>query len=217
MAAWAVALLLAVASAAEAGVIRGEIRAPARGASGSFHSDPYPGRADALPGRHMEAGPTIADAVVYLDRAPSDEAETATGPHPELQQKDQSFVPRVLAIQVGTTVDFPNRDPIFHNVFSVSPAKRFDLGKYPRGHSRSVRFDKEGRVNVYCDIHSNMAAFILVFPHRFFAQPSASGKFALPAVPSGTYQLRVWHPDFGEITRSIEVPESGDAFVELSF
>jgi plastocyanin len=217
MAAWTAALWIAHPGVARAGVIRGEIHAPARAASVSVHSDPYPGRADALPGRHAMAPPSITDAVVYLDPAPEDESDLTIGPHPELQQKNQSFVPRVIAIRVGTTVDFPNRDPIFHNVFSVSPAKRFDLGKYPKGHSRSVRFDKAGRVNVYCDIHSNMAAFILVLPNHYFTQPSTSGRFALPAVPAGSYHLRVWHPDFGEIDRDVEVPASGDATVDLSF
>src|SRR5262249_52786370 len=151
-------------------------------------------------------------------RAPAgDSLGSPSGPRPELEQRDQSFVPRVLAIQVGTTVDFPNRDAIFHNVFSVSPAKRFDLGKYPRGHSRSVRFDKPGRINVYSAIPSNMAAFILVLPHLFFPRPQPSGSFALPTVPAGSYRVHVWHPDFGDIDRDVEVPAVGNVDVELSY
>ena len=125
------------------------------------------------------------------------------------------FSPRVLAIQVGTTVEFPNRDPIYHNVFSVSPAKRFDLGKYAQGHSRRVRFDKPGLVNVYCDIHSDMAAWVYVVPHHVFAQASASGRFALPDVPAGHYTLVAWHPDHGEKTFEVDVPAKGDATVTV--
>jgi len=212
----ALALGIAHARAAESGVIRGEIRAPAQAAGAPVHADPYPGRADALPGRHAHAS-TLADGVVYLEKAPKDETGPVSESHPQLEQVDQCFLPRVIAIRVGTTVDFPNRDPIFHNVFSVSPPRRFDLGKYPRGHSRSVRFDKPGRVNVYCDIHSNMAAYILVFSHHWFARPSTAGKFALPELPEGTYRLHVWHPDFGDLTQDVDVPASGDATVDLSY
>jgi hypothetical protein len=121
----------------------------------------------------------------------------------------------VLAIQVGTTVDFPNRDPIYHNVFSVSPAKRFDLGKYAQGHSRRVRFDKAGVINVYCDIHSDMAAWVYVVPHHVFAQANAAGRFTLPELPAGTYTLKAWHPDRGEQTVTVDVPARGDAPVTI--
>ena len=102
-----------------------------------------------------------------------------------MEQKDKQFIPHVLAIQSGTDVVFPNFDPIYHNVFSLSPSRRFDLGKYPRGSSRTVNFPKPGLVNVYCDIHSNMEAFILVLPHHGFTRPRASGEFRLPDLGEG--------------------------------
>ena len=206
---------LLLPSAARAGVIRGTLQVPTAVAAPELH--PYPGRAGSMPSMAMANG-AVTDAVLYVEKVPASmNLPPPDASHPELGQRDQAFVPRVLAIQAGTTVDFPNHDPIFHNVFSVSPTKRFDLGKYPRGHSRSVRFAKPGLVNVYCDIHSDMAAYILVLPHHVFARPGASGRFALPALPAGAYTLRVWHPDFGEIRREVQVPAEGDVVLDLRY
>jgi plastocyanin len=157
------------------------------------------------------------DAVLWLEKVPA-AADTAAGdPHPRLAQKDQCFLPRVLPVAVGTRVDFPNLDPIFHNVFSASPIKRFDLGKYPRGHSKSVVFDKPGLVNVYCDIHSHMEAFVLVLPTHAYVQADADGGFALPPVPGGHYTLHLWHPDERELTREVDVPASGNLTLDLGW
>jgi len=134
-----------------------------------------------------------------------------------MEQKDQAFGPRVLAVPVGATVAFPNRDPIFHSVFSVSPVKRFDLGKYGRGKSKSVRFAKAGVVNVYCDIHSDMEAFVLVLTTHVFTQPDGNGAFALPPVPAGDYTLHVWHPDRPELKREVQVPASGELALDLDW
>jgi plastocyanin len=162
----------------------------------------------------------VSDAVVYFERIPA-AAESLlvreAARRPALAQKDQCFVPRVLPIARGTAVDFPNMDPIYHNVFSVSPTKRFDLGKYPRGESRKLTFQKTGVVNVYCDIHSNMAATILVLPHHAFTQPDAEGRFALPDVPGGRYVLKVWHPDRPMLSRDVDVPDQGEALVLLEY
>jgi plastocyanin len=160
------------------------------------------------------------DAIVYVDRVPAHaESILAAKPAetPKLAQKDQSFVPRVLAIAVGTKVDFPNMDPIYHNVFSLSPAQRFDLGKYPRGSSRPVVFRKPGLVNVFCDIHSDMAAFVMVLPHHGFTRPNAGGEFTLPELPAGRYTVRAWHPDLGEQFTEVDVPASGSVSVKLEF
>jgi hypothetical protein len=114
-------------------------------------------------------------------------------------------------------VDFPNLDPIYHNVFSLSPVRRFDLGKYPRGHSRQVTFPKPGLVNVYCDIHSDMEAFILVLPNHAFARPTRAGEFTLPDLPAGRYILKAWHPDLGERSETVEVPATGDVTADVEF
>ena len=122
---------------------------------------------------------------MYLESAPQAAFETPTPGRARLDQKNETFVPYVLAVTVGSTVDFPNSDRIYHNVFSLSKPKRFDLGRYPRGQSRSVRFDQPGVVRVFCEIHSHMSAFILVFAHRYFATTDAEGRYRIDGVPPG--------------------------------
>jgi len=207
------------ATAAEAGTIRGtvQVREPA---ASTPAANPYPGRATSLPGHHSPVRGVVEDAVVYLDRVPAAaESALAAAPPavPRLAQRGQQFVPRVIAIAAGSRVDFPNQDPIYHNVFSLSPARRFDLGKYPKGGSRQVHFPKPGLVKVYCDIHSDMEAFILVLPHHAVTRPRASGEFELPELPAGPYLLKVWHPDLGERSVPVEVPAAGAVTVNVGF
>lgn len=215
-----VAFLCAMAGSATAGVIRGTLRVSSRIAAPTASMNAYPGSAGSMPGMHASIRGLASDAVVYVDRVPA-AAESAlarvNAPLPRLAQKDQAFVPRVLGIAAGTRVDFPNLDPIYHNVFSLSPVRRFDLGKYPRGSSRQILFPKPGLVNVYCDLHSDMEAFVLVLPHHGYARPSASGEFTLPALPAGRYLLRVWHPDLGEQSVTVEVPATGQVTANLSY
>jgi hypothetical protein len=122
----------------------------------------------------------------------------------------------VLAIARGTTVDFPNDDPIFHNVFSLSSAATFDLRRYPQGESRSQQFTKAGLVKVYCHIHSHMSATILVLDHPYFTIPQADGTFDLPAVPTGEYTVVAWHERVGERRAAVRVERGKAATVELS-
>lgn len=112
--------------------------------------------------------------------------------HPIMNQKDLMFYPQVLPIFVGTIVDFPNGDPLFHNVFSYSQPKEFDLGRYPTGDSRSVRFDRPGIVRVYCDIHAHMNATIIVLDNPYFATPDENGNYAIKNIPEGMYVLKFW-------------------------
>lgn len=199
--------LLAAAPCARAAVLRGTLTVPA--AAPHAHTlNAYPGHADAMASHKMSPRGAVVDAVLWLERIPAAaDSALAAQPapaRPKLAQKDQCFMPRVVSVSVGGAVEFPNQDPIYHNVFSVSTTRRFDLGKYPKGQSRSVTFPKAGLVNVYCDIHSDMAAFVLVAPNRAYAQPAASGEWALPDVPPGRYTLHVWHPDFGAFEREVE-------------
>lgn len=202
---------------ARSGVIRGVLHVPPPVHVTSM-STSYGDASGSMPGMHDAVHGLASDAVVYVEHVPAgvDSALATHGANPTLAQKNQAFEPRVLAVAVGTAVDFPNLDPIYHNVFSLSPAKRFDLGKYPRGHFKTVVFDKVGLVNVYCDIHSNMEAFVRVLPHHVFARPADDGSFALPDLPPGRYLLRVWHPDLPEASQSVDVPASGDVRVEVT-
>ena len=212
-----IVFLLALARAGDAGTIAGTLRVPA--ISSGTSANPYPGRASALPRRHEVPHGLVTDAVVYVEKIPA-RAESLLVDDPSgrvLAQRNQAFSERVLSCVVGTTVDFPNQDPIFHNVFSVSPARRFDLGKYPRGHSKQVTFKKPGIVQVFCDIHPSMACFILVLPNRAFTRPKDDGSFSLPKLPAGTYTVKAWHPDFGEQSRTLKVPSSGEVALDLEF
>jgi plastocyanin len=129
---------------------------------------------------------------VYFETAPRGAFEDRDSARATLDQRNERFVPRVVAITVGSTVDFPNNDRTYHNVFSLSKTKRFDLGRYAAGHSKSVRFDRPGIVRVFCDIHSHMNAFILVFAHRYFSVADGSGRYEIEGVPPGTYTLSAW-------------------------
>jgi len=176
---------------------------------------PYPGME--VPAAASEARTaTAADAVVWIEKLTAADAPAPAGPLPELRQVQYAFKPRVLGIPAGTTVEFPNEDAVFHNVFSYSKTKRFDLGYYGKGKSKQVTFDKPGLIKVFCDIHSSMSAFILVVDSRFVSSPTGDGRFAFDGVPDGTWKLRVWHPELGEVSRQITVAQ-GDATVEIRY
>jgi hypothetical protein len=199
------------ASSASAGVIRGRVEVQGGVRVDAAPPNPYPGRASSIPGAHAVTKGAPTDAVIWVERLGAGIDSTLAGrPTPRLAQHDQMFVPRVQVVVVGGSIDFPNEDPIYHNVFSVSPVRRFDLGKYPRGQSRRVTFPKPGIINVYCDIHADMAAFIVVVPNRAFTRPDADGRYALPALPAGRYTVHAWHPDRPEARTELEVPATGD-------
>ena len=122
-----------------------------------------------------------------------------------IRQVNESFTPRVVAVTIGSEVEFPNDDPIYHNVFSLSRAKNFNLGRYPKGDTRRVRFDRPGVVKVFCEIHSHMSATVMVFDHPWFAVPAEDGTFELPPVPAGDRQITAWHERLGDTTLSLRV------------
>lgn len=159
--------------------------------------------------------PDMRRGVVYLDQAPRGAFEEREPMRAVLDQRNETFVPHVLAVTVGSVVDFPNSDRIYHNVFSLSKTQRFDLGRYAVGKSKSVRFDRPGVVRVFCDIHSHMNAFILVFSHRFFDVTDADGRFALTAVPPGAYNVVAWYEGEARSTRAVTVAPG--AAVDLDF
>jgi len=155
-------------------------------------------------------------SVVYLETAPRAAFDQRDEPRAKLDQRNEAFDPHVLAIVAGTTVDFPNNDQTYHNVFSLSSAKPFDLGRYATGRSKSIRFDRPGIVRVFCDIHSHMNAFILVFTHRFFSVADAEGRYQIDHVPPGTYTLVAWVEGAIRDTRSVQVTAESRS-VELDF
>ena len=161
-------------------------------------------------------GPTDRRSVVYLDPAPRAAFDERDEARARMDQRNETFVPHVLAIVAGTTVDFPNSDQIYHNVFSLSKTKSFDLGRYAVGRSKAVRFDRPGIVRVFCDIHSHMSAFILVFAHRYFSVADEEGRYRLENVPPGTYTVVAWNESSPLESRRVIIPESGGE-AELNF
>jgi plastocyanin len=154
-------------------------------------------------------------SVVYLESAPRGAFEQGETVHAEMDQRNETFVPHVLAVTVGTVVDFPNDDRFYHNVFSLSKAARFDLGRYPTGKSKSIRFDQPGIVRVFCEIHSHMNAFILVFAHPYFAMTDADGRYRINNVPPGTYNVVAWNEGTSSEPRPVTVATGATA--ELDF
>jgi len=148
----------------------------------------------------------LSRVVVFIDGAgPAATPVTAT-----IDQKKRRFEPEVVVVPAGSTVQFPNSDPVFHNVFSLSKAKPFDLGNYPMGESRSVKFSEPGIVTVHCHLHPNMAAAVVVTPNAWFAQPSSDGTFQIRGLNPGTYTLVAWHRSAGAFKRTIHIGKPGE-------
>jgi plastocyanin len=154
-------------------------------------------------------------SVVFLETAPQAAFEAPSPRRAALDQRNETFVPYVVAVTVGSVVDFPNSDRTYHNVFSLSKARRFDLGRYPRGQSRSVRFDRPGEVRVFCEIHSHMSAWILVFAHRYFATTDADGRYRIEGVPAGSYTLAAWNDGAVRARAELRVGETGEVDADL--
>jgi len=156
----------------------------------------------------------IRPFVVYLQgKVPG--AKVAT-PLEMVRQKDAMFVPHVLPIMVGTTVEWPNNDDIYHNVFSVSDAAQFDLGLY-NGNPPSARwtFDKPGRVDVFCSIHKDMNCIVLVLENPYFASTDENGNYKIPNVPPGKFKLKAWHERLPADESEITVPTNGEVKVDF--
>ena len=151
--------------------------------------------------------------VIYVD---AEIANPSVPPLSQIAQKNRRFEREVLVIPVGASVSFPNHDPIYHNVFSLSRAKSFDLGYYSQGKTRTVRFDKPGPVQVFCHLHTNMNAAILVVPNAYFARPASGGAFRIAAVPSGRRLLRLWHKSAGFLQQEVDVPVDGTVSVTFN-
>jgi len=151
----------------------------------------------------------MRDFVVYI-KGPVPGAKPAL-PLEVIRQKNATFVPHVLPIMVGTSVEFPNDDNIFHNVFSKSDAAPFDLGLYKKGdQAKKVPFTKTGEVDVFCSIHSRMSCIILVLDNPYFAVADSRGHYTITNVPPGTYKLCAWQERLPLDSKDITVPEEGD-------
>jgi plastocyanin len=162
-------------------------------------------------GRVTAGGRPVRDAVVFVEelRSPPVQARAT------MDQRNRTFIPHVMAVQIGTRVLFPNHDTVFHNVFSYREGKRFDLGLYPVGKTRLVTFDQPGLVRIFCNIHSNMSAFIWVVENSFFDKSDSSGQFRLAEVPAGERSVQVWSERFGSRRLQLSVPRVGSVRVDV--
>jgi plastocyanin len=154
--------------------------------------------------------------VIYLEsrtgggvRGPGGESPAAK----TLTQKNRQFAERLVVVKAGDSVSFPNEDPIFHNVFSLSRTKSFDLGYYPKGQTRAVTFAKPGAVEVFCHLHPHMAATVLVLPGGDYTRPGRDGSFVLNGVPPGEVEIVAWHRAAGFFRRTLQAPATNVEFV----
>ncbi len=173
----------------------------ARGASVELKNDPAP---DPLAYERSRV-------VIYVEGNLPTGAPIST----EMKQVGRQFLPDTLVIPAGSTVSFPNMDPIFHNVFSLSKPKSFDLGNYPKNQTRTVTFSKPGVVFTHCHLHPNMAAAIVVTPNGFSTQADEAGKFLLKKLPPGQYTVVAWHKTAGFFRQSVEVKDGQTLSVQF--
>lgn len=211
-------LILAVASASlavEGGELYGQIRVTRKLTRKRISLPQVYERNVSLAARQPEAGELgeLNRVVIFVEGVGSaPKPITAT-----MNQTHRSFEPEVLAVPVGSTVQFPNGDPVFHNVFSLSRTKKFDLGSYPKGQSRSVRFSDPGIVSVHCHLHPNMSGAIVVIPSNWYTHPAPDGTFRITGLPPGTYELVAWHRSAGSFRRRVRVEPDDTGYKPIDF
>lgn len=182
---WIVIMMSGLALRAEATEVAGRVTLPGRGAA--------------------------REAVVFL----AGDKKAAPLTKTVVDQQRKTFLPHVSVVTVGTSVDFPNHDSVFHNVFAYFNAKKFDLGMYPRGATKTVTFDRQGLVCLLCNVHSEMSAYIMVVDTPYYAVTDGAGNFRIKDVPPGTYTLNVWHESGSALTQTVTV-KAGDAPMALT-
>jgi plastocyanin len=187
-----VLLAMLLAARVEAGTVTGQVQLLEKG--GARASD-------------------LSDVVVYLEGVKAVRSKPAGA---TVVMKAKNFTPHVVVIPVGGTVEFPNEDPIFHNAFSVQPDNKFDLELYKRPKTGSWTFKNPGVVNVYCNIHPQMSAVVVVRDNPFYAKAGKDGAFSIEGVPAGKYTLVAWHERGGDKAVEVMVPAEGAATANVT-
>jgi len=218
-----IAILLSLIAEAKSGTITGIVRA--HGKEGAEASAASGGKYESRQFKFLERVnyEEMHDFIVYIEGevgekavAPLKHAQVVTVKNPSVTQKGAMFTPHVLPVVVGTTVDWPNNDDILHNVFSFSEARSFDLGLYKSPTIESVRFDKPGKVDVFCSIHARMSCIVLVLENPYFAAANDKGYYTITNVPAGTYKLKAWHERLPSQTKDIIATGSGEIKVDFT-
>jgi len=164
-----------------------------------------------LIGQVTSRGRPVRQAVLFVEEL----REPPVHERAIMDQRNRTFIPHVMVVQVGTRVEFPNNDTVYHNVFSTRDGKPFDLGLYPVGRTREVVFRQPGLIRLFCNIHSNMSASIWVVENSHFAVTDRAGRFRISGVPDGTRVMRVWHERLGTRRLSTTVPAEGTLSLEV--
>jgi len=164
-------------------------------------------------GPRPKAQPEIKSVVIFFSDLPATKAAPMQA---SIAQKEEQFAPHLVAVTTGSKVAFPNEDPFFHNVFSLSRGAGFNLGRYPSGSSRSQTFTRPGIVKVFCEIHSHMSAVIRVFEHGWFTVPNEDGTFAIDSVPPGDHTLVAWHERIGERRDRVTIRAGADTQINFT-
>ncbi len=208
-------LILSPSGWLNAGTITGTVRAQGtEAATGNTAGDAYASRRYKFIER-LDYD-QLRDFVVYIDQPVPGATFTPPAQPAVIRQKDASFVPHVLPVLVGTTVEWPNMDEIYHNVFCMAETKQFDLGLYSSDQPpKRVVFDKPGQADVFCAIHTKMHCIVLVLTNPWFAAVDDKGRFTIRDVPAGTYHLRAWHERVPGQTKEIIVPAEGEVQVDF--
>jgi plastocyanin len=160
-----------------------------------------------------DSAANVAVWLTPLENGTEASGRRVTGRIAQLVQKNKKFEPHLLIVEVGSRVEFPNKDPFFHNVFSLFNGKRFDLGLYEAGSSNSVRFDRAGISYLFCNIHPEMSAIVVSVPTPYYGVSNGAGKVAIPMVPGGRYRLHVWSErsspeDLAKLERDVVISEA---------
>ncbi len=178
-------------------------------------SAPYAASAGTIVGRVRVQGTTTDLSSFVLSVEDIEGYFPVPAQHASIDQKQLRFMPHVLPILVGTTVEFPNSDPLLHNVFSISETKRFNLGLYGRGTVRRITFDKPGVVELLCNVHLEMSGFIVVLKNPYFARTDPDGSFRIGEVPPGPHRVRCWHERLPAQERTVNVPSTGSVHMDF--
>lgn len=210
----------ATAPAREAGVVEGVVRVDAAESEPPPMLSPYSRRRYRPPPPSSGGRATPENVVVFVVpedplRPPSSEGDPGSRPTARITQRDRTIIPHVTAVRVGTRIEFPNEDDVYHNLFSLSDPGPFNLGRYPPGDSRSEIFDEPGVIRMFCDIHSEMTGVIRVLDTPYFTRPDPDGRFRISGVPDGTRTVVAWHDQLGADTVQVTVSPSSTARVEF--
>jgi plastocyanin len=160
-------------------------------------------------------GSEMSNVVIYLDSIPASTARR-TAERRTMVQREETFEPHVVPLERGGAVEFLNDDPFFHNVFSLSSPKTFDLGRYPQGQAKVLQFDRPGIVKVFCHIHADMSAVVVVLDNPYFTSPDSLGRFELAGVPPGDYRIVAWHERAKAAVAQVRVVAGESAIVDFN-